>query len=307
MTIKVESTSLPVEAPKVEEPKVEAQVEKEDAPASSEAEDETTEESGESEETEDKAEDETEKEEAEGEPEKLEPKKPLKGFKKRIDRLSKNLSTERQEKEYWKNEAMRLKAPESKQEEREPSGVKDDGKPSADNYETHEEYVEALADWKFDQRLKDEKAKEQTSKVQTERQKLIEDYNQKTESFKKEHDDFEDVVASIDEAGIKIPVVLEHLLLKSGPQVTYALFSDAEECERISKLYPMDMAEEIGRIKASLQSKKEEPKKQTTKAPAPITPVGAKGTVSTKSIFDPDISQSDYEALRAKQLAKKRA
>jgi hypothetical protein len=63
-----------------------------------------------------------------------------------------------------------------------------------------------------------------------------------------------------------------------GPDVAYYLGVNPKEAERISKLSPILQAKEIGRLEAKIAS--EPMTKKTTSAPAPISPVTAKGSNS---------------------------
>lgn len=299
MTIKVESTSLATELPKAEEPKVEAVAKEE---STSEAQEEPEAENAE--ESEPLENQDEEKEEEEGESEKEEPKKPLKGFKKRIDRLSKRLSEREREIEYWKAEALK-KNPAPKETESSQKQLKD-GEPSEDDFESHADYVKALARWEYSQAKKEDQEKQKETEVKTQRQKLVEDFQSKVEKIKEAHDDFEEVMEAAND--IPLSVAVETLLLESenGAELSYALAKNRDELKRICALSPLAAARELGRFESSLKPRTEP--KQTTKAPAPITPVGSKGNVSTKSIYDAaELSQAEYEALRLKQLAKKRA
>lgn len=202
-------------------------------------------------------------------------------------------------------EEMALKgAGDSKSETRvEPKTA--DGKPNPDTFDTHAEYVEALTDWKIEQRAKAEKEIQHRSQLKTEQEKAIEAHVIRVKLFAEKKKDFQDVLESVDDVPVSPTVEGEILSSENGPEIMYELAKDRAEFERINKLPPLAAARAIGKIEARLavqasDDKKQEPKK-ITKAPKPIDPVGGKSGSGEKSIFDPDISQAEYERIRAKQ------
>jgi hypothetical protein len=227
------------------------------------------------------------------------------GFQRRIERLNKQKSEALRELEYWKAEALKSQKPQEDQPKQEAKKeAVSDGKPTAENFETHEAYVEALADWKYDQRKKADEIREKQVQVKTEFQKTVESFQSKVKEFQKTQKDFEEVLSDVDD--IRMSIGVQEVLLSSdlGPQVMYELAKDRELYERINALNPLAAARELGRIEARISEKTEssnETKKQT-KAPTPIKPVGGMNAGSLKkSIFDPNISQSEYERLRREQ------
>jgi len=268
---------------------------------------ETSEESEEEEEEEEKEEkEENGEKEEDGEKDEVKGKKKTSGFKKRIQRFQRRLSDKDQEIEHWKKEALKQK--ESSPENRTDETLKADEteKPMADNFETHEEFIEALTDWKIEARDLKNQAKNKENQAKTAYQGQVKDFQSKAQEFAKNHDDFEDVLADVSD--IQISPGLEESMLSSelGPDVMYELANNREELERINKLSPLAAAREVGKIEARL-SKGQSPdstKRKKSKAPNPVNPVKGKSDKSSlQSIYDTDISQADYERLRAKELS----
>jgi hypothetical protein len=223
------------------------------------------------------------------------------GRQRKIDKLSKAKSLAEQERDYWKEQAMKAAPKEEPKIDKRAEAA--DGKPDVNDFETYEAFHEALTDWKIEQKEKAYASKQKETQLKTEHQKQMDSFKEKSAEFKKANKDFDDVLESVDD--VPLPIVVQQVLLKSGPELAYALAKNREEMERICALSPIDAAEALGEFKAKFLSK-ETPKKQTTKAPNPINPVGGSGSANTtKSIFDRDITQAEYERLRAKQLAKK--
>lgn len=203
-------------------------------------------------------------------------------------------------------DSLKAQAPRDKREDE----SKPVEKPKADSFDSHEEYVEALADWKYDQRKKADDISQKEAQVKTDFQKTVEGFQSKVKEFQKTKKDFEDVLGDVDD--IRMSVGVQETILSSdvGPQVMYELAKDRENYERINALSPLAAARELGRIEAHihqrLESSNEEPKKNTS-APQPIKPVGGMSAGGAKkSVSDPDISFADYERLRREQMKRKR-
>ncbi len=232
------------------------------------------------------------------------------GFQKKIGKLTKQREEARQAADYWRQEALKHQKPVA---EKAPqvTPVKADGRPDPNTFEKNEDYIEALADWKVEQKLSQRDQKQRDSVVMTEHQKLVASHVDKVKAFTKDHADFDEALEEIND--IPMTVMVQQFILDSedGPALMYALAKNPEEYARICKL-PGDAASRaLGRFEAKLEKTSESPKEvtgKTTKAPDPIKPVGAKGTGSgKKSLDDPSLSQREYEQIREEQMASRRA
>jgi hypothetical protein len=242
------------------------------------------------------------------ESEKQKPKKKG-GWQRKTEKAEREAEAAKRELEYWKSVAMKNAGDSKPEQKAEPKApVKTDGEPDPDQFETHKDYVKALAKWEAKQILKERDAETEKSKLMSEQEKLVKAHLDREKSFAEKTEDYREAVESIDD--VMFPAYTQQLLLESelGPELIYELAKNREMAERISKLAPLAASKELGKLEARIASrasdetKKPEPKKQT-QAPAPITPVGAKGGKVEKSISDPNISQREYEALRRKQIA----
>lgn len=259
------------------------------------------------------ADDAPESEDGKDETEKDKPRKKG-GFQRRIDKLNAAKAAAQQEAEYWRRLALEKSAGDPKTSAPKVEGTKpsdSEAKPKPDDFETHAEYVEALTDWKVDQKDKTRQAEAQKSKLEAERASVVKSYNERKEAFVAQTPDFDDVIEAVD--GIRVSPAVSQIILESenGPLLAYELAKDPEEFERICNLPPLACAREMGKFESKLAAKASEAKlpetKKITKAPKPIAPVtaGGKGSVS-KSLTDPNLSQSDYEKLRREQMKKRR-
>lgn len=258
---------------------------------------------------------ESEESESKEEPEAkdVEKDKPQKksGFQRRVNKLTAKVASKEQELEYWKQQALQRAPAEPKSEKRvEAAPAIADGKPDPNKFETHAEFVEALTDWKYDQRKKADQQLEQKSKLQSDFDVVAKSHAERVESFKKATPDFDEMLENLDTVPNN-PVVGQMIIeSENGPALLYALAKDPVEAKRIASLSPLAVARELGKIEARL-SKAPESKSPTTKltqAPKPLAPVGAGGKGSArKSITDPNLTQAEYEALRREQIKRRQA
>jgi hypothetical protein len=245
--------------------------------------------------------DESEELEAE-EPEESSDDKPKKknGVQKRLSKLTRQREDARKEAEYWKQAALEkqtAKAPEMPPTALE---VKPDlsKRPVAESFETHEAYVEALADWKVEQRLSERDAKAKESAIKAEAQTKLNSFLSKRESFAKGHDDFFERMADIQSIPMSLTVNESLLESENGPELLYELAKDPDEYKRICSLPAIAAAREIGKFEARLQKSSDtETKTKTTKAPKPPQPVGkGSSSLSTKPLEEMDYA--DYKRAR---------
>jgi hypothetical protein len=230
------------------------------------------------------------------------------GFQRRIDKLNSRISEKDKEVEYWKAQALK-DANAEKKNEVESNVVSFEGKPIADNFDTHAEYVEALTDWKTEQKFKEREQNAEKVNLQNERQKIVAAYNERAKSFAEKNDDYFEVIESVDD--IPLSVAVQEILLTSenSAELTYELAKNREELARIAKLPPIAAAREIGRIETRmLKSSDSKPieAKKITNAPKPIETIGrgSSGAIR-KSINDPEIPFKEYERIRREQMKRR--
>lgn len=145
----------------------------------------------------------------------------------------------------------------------------------ASQYESTEEYALAIAEKLLEQRERQKQTHE-----------VLETYLDREEEARGKYDDYQQVVYN-DRLMISDAMAEAIRSADNGPDIAYHLGSNPKEAERIFRLSPLLQAKEIGRIEAKLSG--EPPTtKQTTRAPAPISPVGSTRTSSpTYDTTDP--------------------
>lgn len=302
MTISIQSTSDSPEAvtaalgdlapkPVVDEPKVEPVTEVDPKPGEESEVEEVTEVIEVP--TDEESEDESEELEAKENETKEKPKK-IGGFQKKIAKL-------KQETEYWKEQALRTQAP-AKVEP--PAKVQDQSlRPKPTDFATHDDYVEALVDWKAEAKMQAAKQKDREEKIKTEVQAKFNTHQQRVTAFKETHEDFDDALENV--STIPMSLAVQESILESdvGPQMMYALAKDPKEFKRLCSLPPLQAAREIGKLEAKFSKTTSTTSSvTTTRAPKPVTPVRTRGATSVKDISDPNISQREFERLREEQI-----
>ena len=171
---------------------------------------------------------------------------------------------------------------------------------SPDQFDTYEDYADALAEYKAEELL----ARRETAR---QHQDLLEHYHNREETARDRYDDFEQVAYN---PNLSITDAMAQSIQASdnGPDVLYYLGSNPDEAYRIARLSPLLQAKEIGKLEAGMASNP--PVKKTSTAPAPIAPVTARA--SGAPIYDTtdprstkSMSTSEWiDAERRRQIKK---
>jgi len=169
-----------------------------------------------------------------------------------------------------------------------------------EQFETYEDYADALAERKAEELLARREAELQ-------QRALLDAYHEREEAARDKYDDFE-MVAYNPELPVTEAMARAIQASDIGPDVLYHLGSNPKDAARISRLDPILQAREIGKIEAQLGAAP--PVKKTSNAPAPIAPVTARTTGSPAfDTTDPrstkSMSTSEWiEAERLRQIKK---
>lgn len=234
------------------------------------------------------------------------------GFKKRIDKLNSRISEKDREIEHWKSEALKYSG---KQEVQQQSSkpASSDGKPNPELFETNAEYIEALTDWKLEQKEKVSKQAAAESEIRNAQTKLQDEHNKRIQKFKETTPDFDVKVSEfIEEHGdIQLaPVVFEAIQTSDlGAEVVYEVINTPGEYERLQSMTAIQALKEIGKIEARIAAaknsseEKQKTIKKTTSAPAPMKPVGS-NSKTEKSLEDMSFDEF-MEARNAKSRGRR--
>lgn len=168
-------------------------------------------------------------------------------------------------------------------------------KPKLDDFETYDQYTEALTDWKFDQRAKEQESKSREEALRNEAKKRMETYGAKADEFAKDNPDFDEVVS---ESDAFTPIMVQAIQDSDlGPQVAYYLAKNPDEAEKLKGLGVVAMNRALGRIEAKLETNEAKPAVRTTNAPPPIKPV-SRSASTTVDPYNSEMSADEYAKWR---------
>jgi hypothetical protein len=259
----------------------------------------TEEESQETEESEELSEEselaeEGESEELEEEPKETKPKK-KNGWLKKLDRKDAEIAA-------LHDRLSKLENPKKDETEK----VVELKKPSKDDFETVDQYLEALSEYNAEKKLqafkKEIADKETKGKVESAFAEKQKTYNEKAEAYSKENPDFQkDLKKDFDEHGKGLtfsPLVNEFLLESDvSPALIHEFAKDRELLEKINGMSQVQASRELVKLEQGL-TKPKITTKTTTTAPRPISPSNGKGSiVPKKDINDPNLTQREFETL----------
>jgi len=253
----------------------------------------------------DEAEEETE-EEGDGEEEKEgdEPPKPKRtgGFQRKIERLVR-------ENEYLARRFHELaqqqrpqQPPPPQQPQQQPVA---DGRPRQDQFDSYDEYLDKLTDWKLEARLQQEHAAQAQRHQAAQQQERLTGWQQRVGQFKNEAPDFEDVLESVDHINLQ-PILQQAIMADAlGPKLAYELARKPEDFARIASLDPVGALTALGEFKARLEPAKTAAPgsgvKPVSRAPNPIRPVG-NGAGATSTVPLDQMPLGDYIRARERQI-----
>lgn len=279
-TAKAVGTEVKDEATKTDDVKADES----GAPAEIKAEDAVeTEQESETEVTDDEAEETDQKDE------KAKPKKKG-GFQRKLESKDREI-------EFLREQLARQTQPEQKKESDAKAETKND-KPKPDDYDSQADYLEALTDWKVEQKVKEREEKAKQESVKSEFESRVSKFQTEVKKFSETVDDYEDVID--DASDVMLTVGLQEALLESenGPEILYNLAKNKAELMRINRLSLVAQAREIGKLEAKLSKPEPKPEIKTkTAAPPPPKPVGTKSP--GKVIKDPsEMTGDEYIAWK---------
>ena len=166
-------------------------------------------------------------------------------------------------------------------------------KPQLDDFETYDEYVDKLTDWKVDQKFaktSQESAQRNAGQIQQAT------WATKLEAALPNLPDYEAIVGASETP--VVPHVVEALMeADHGPELAYHLAKNPAVVERLNAMSPAKAAMEVARLEAQITAPAARP---TTKAPAPVNPLRPAPALQS------DLAKAqmdDYVAMRAKQGA----
>lgn len=250
----------------------------------------------------------------EEEEEEKKPEQKKGGFQRRIEKLQSRIQQTEEEKDYWRNKALRIPEPEKVEAKETPKETK---RPKLDDFKGED----AVQKWEdaMDAYTKVEAKRiaaetfaelQKESNKKTADERAAEAWEEKVEAAKEKHDDFMEVTSSLNG---KLTPVISQVLLKSeiGPEVGYFLASHPDELKKIAKIKDVvDVARAIGQIEGYIadletedDSKQKEPakKKETPVSKAP-PPLSSTRKVSSTTVDLENLPPAEYRKVREAHL-----
>jgi len=208
-------------------------------------------------------------------------------------------------------------APQVAQPEPEPvEAASQTPKPTPAQFTNYEDYIEALTDWKAEEREFKKIQQEAQIAQQEHLRQTFETYNNAAAEFRREHDDYDEVLSA--DVPIHQGVQMAIIEMDNGPAVAYYLGTHRDVAAKLMDMSEARAMAEVGRISATLgvsetdepTSKSEEeeepvhrasppPRKAISAAPAPIKPLGGGNTKS--SLPMDQLDYAEYRKLRDQQ------
>jgi hypothetical protein len=181
------------------------------------------------------------------------------------------------------------------------------GKPTADSFGTYDEYVEALAGWRADQRfaerMTEERAAQQAREQQAHLEQTTRTFADREAKTKAEIPDYDDVIAGASALAVTPPMVSAIYESEDGPKLRYYLATHPDECRQIAAMPATSALRALGRIEATFATVPSKPTMPTlTAAPAPIRPVSTSSSANLSTDLSDDLSDAEWIKRREAQV-----
>lgn len=218
-----------------------------------------------------------------------------KGVQGRIDELTRARYEAEREAKFWRDQAANRQSGKT-------SSTDAPAKPTKADFATDEDYFEALADYKAEQKVSAFREQSQAERAQEadakETATKLDLYRERVQQASDALPDYDAVVGASE-----VPAathVLESILDSDvGPQLAYHLAKNPDVLERLNGMTPIQAAREIGRLETQVTANAAPPPpptKRTTQAPPPINPVRGGNGQFTKA--DDAMSDDEWYASR---------
>jgi hypothetical protein len=178
----------------------------------------------------------------------------------------------------------------------EPVLAKPQGEPKLEDFATYEEFVDARADWRAEQRIQQWEQRQRDAEAERQKATQAQTFQAKVQEYRSQTPDFDAVALN---PSLPVTDAMAEIIngSENGPELLYQLGKNPAEAARIAALPPLMAAVELGKfaVKASLP----QPKKLSS-APPPVEPLtGGAGTLNV----DPDkMSADDWMKWRQSTL-----
>ena len=178
-------------------------------------------------------------------------------------------------------------------------------KPHIDDFETIEEYNEALLDYKINQNNAAQERKRIAELEKSELHKKNIDFEQKRSSVMQKgiekYDNFYNIIGEMPASVMNETVAQALVETPNAEDVAYFLGTNLNEAQKISEMSPVQVAIKLGEISAKIKNK---PTINKSSSAEPIKPVTGAKVVTEK---DPsEMTDKEYTAWRRKRIKQRR-
>lgn len=209
-----------------------------------------------------------------------------KWVKERINKSTRKFYNEKQRADTAEAETTRLRE-ENERLKNSPAELGD--KPKMDDFDSEEEYMDKLTDWKMDKRDQDNATQSQENKTKNTQQEAEQEFNRKMDTMldkgQEKHDDFMVKVQNVPGNIFRQDVVAAITEADNSDDVAYFLADNLAEAAKIAEMQPTQRAIALGQISARLSATTTQ---KLSNAPEPIKAGGSKanGPVDESKLSD---------------------
>lgn len=228
----------------------------------------------------------------------------------RIDELTRKAGEAAREAAYWKGRAEAREAKEAAD-----AAAAAPKKPVVGDFEDYGEFVEALTDWKADEKIKanNEANKQESAKERAARESR-ERWTERSAAARTVHPDFDEVLTAASDVRLADHVTEALDESEHSGRLLYQIAKDPSIADRLNAMTPRQAALELGRLEAKLEPVSAEPDpevvpvekpapapvRKTTSAPPPVKPI-AKGAATNTPLEK--LGMDDYVKRRSSEGA----
>jgi hypothetical protein len=188
------------------------------------------------------------------------------------------------------------------------SATLDVKKPTLDDYQTYDDYVEALTEYKaaeiINRRDSEAAAKKEKEELAVKQKEVEQSWEDKIDALDESYDDFDEVMAKHQNTLFRQDLIQAIRESDHGPQVQYHLAKNPDLLNKLNAktISSFGIYKEISKIESELGNLKK-PAAKVSKSSEPITPV--KGMTKTAPKLE-NLDTHSYIAHRYPDLYKKR-
>jgi hypothetical protein len=227
-----------------------------------------------------------------------EPRQQKSAVQKRIDKLTREKYEMEAQAKFYAEQLRKVEEAKAQQPKQEEPQKSSDAAPKVDDYDSYEAYIEALTEYKTEQRFAQQAERmsqeQQRQKAEAAQRQQAQTVQQRITEGRAKYDDFDEIALS---GSVPITQEMATAIGESelGADIAYYLGNHPDEAVKIATMSPTAQFRALGRLETKLEAQPV----NKSHAPPPIKPV-SKGA---KAIKDPsNMSIDEWMAWRMKQV-----